>query len=509
MQSKLRPVILDQLGLGLFTDVNPYEVPVGGCVSCRNVVWTDGYLRPRPGFTQAFGYSPRRVHHINRFLADDGNTYLAMLDISGNDLRFLLNDSASWVFHGTLTGDGHVSLFPTSCSWKQQFWFTTGLGAAYNYNTADGVETIASMNLTTSEKIFFNPQIIVAGSARLFIADCYNTTDNSGERVPYRVAWSDFNDGTTWGIHAGKTCGYVDLVDSGSDPVTAMFYSGTTLMVFKPNAIHMGTPAAAPKVFEFRQRTTGIGCVSHRTLRRYRDGWHIWLGDDNVYRGGVDREIEAIGDRIVPRIRAIVDLVNIGKAQAVIDVVNHLYTLYLPSVEDSKVYIMFTLNLKNGSWWEGRIGIANVNVTDTLEFRPNPWERRCLVASESGVIYETSFSFTTDQSVPITTSWLSGALSSQKVTQGQVEQVVPQVMRIYAADGTARLGMWVGDNLDRMTYTDFGLQTCDGVQDVVLSETPYSGENVQVQITNDNGATAAKVSKLAFSSIPLEGKTRR
>lgn len=517
LKSALRPLQIKDLGLGLHTDVNAFQVPLGGCVACNNLVYHDGFLKPRPGIAEAYStLAAGRIHHINRYIDQDRNVSLMRLDMIGDDISLYQNfNLLGWtlVDNTSMVNMGSLQYPPCSASWKGDFWTTTGEGKVFRYDgNADVFASVESLQAEASLKIPYGARILCAGNARLFIADCYDTPDDSGDRVGYRVAWCDSLDGTTWNIEEGKSSGYVDLADEDSDPVTGLYYTGSTIMAFKPTAYHIGVPAAAPKVFDFRQRSATIGCVNHKTIKPYLGGWIYWLGNDNVYRGGVDRDPEAVGDRIVPRLREVCAMSDVHKVRALIDRVNHFYHLYFPASSGSgagNVFRIFSLNLKNGGWWEGSFAAEGFDISDALEFRAQPWGIQCLLATSTGKLYEVSFTYTSDAGQAVSSFWKSGIISMGELSQGNVEQVSPQIARAYAESGTVRLGVYVGDNLDRMELSDFGTQSSDGSSDVMTCERPHAGENFQLLVSHDNIPAASHIAKLSLSGIPMGGETRR
>lgn len=504
--SEIKPIWLQNLSQGLITDMSPFEVPIGACSAVRNILFKDGFLRPRPGIGEDYTtLSTRKILHVNRYVDFDGAVYLTRVDYDSgtNTLYFWIWDGTSWSSVGSVAGEsGPV----TSCSWKGYIWYTTG-GKLYRWKAGGTFEAVESVSPSADVKPPLDIQILIAGSARLFGADMLN---EDGDRVPWRLAWCDSLEGAVWGSSdSSGSAGYVDLVDEESDPITGLYYSGSSIMVFKPNRIHIGIPAGPPKVFDFKEKVSGIGCISHKTIRPYRDGWVYWLGDDNVYRGGFDRSPEPVGDHIIPRIREVIDVSRMEDARAIMDRENHFYTLILPALATGKNSVMFTLNLKNGGWWEGAFANPGMNVTDTLEYRQGEWDRQILLATDTGKIYAQSFSYQDDAGTPVAMEWTSGIIPVGALTNGQAEQATVQQLRIQAYDGNVRLGVWKGDSIDRMTLVPYGTQTCDGTSSVMKSERSKSAENFKVQINQDSMGEAAKISKIGVGAILLEGKTRR
>lgn len=494
---------MKDLGTGLCTNVNPFEVPLGGCTECSNLVWVDGYLRARPGLSEAYNtFSALRVHHIKRFLGSDLTNRLMRLDYSAGNVYLNAWNGAWSAIGGALPG-GSLTYPPTSDGWLGYYWFTTGDGDVYRYDPAGpSLVTVRSLQVDYPTKAIPDaPRILVAGDSRLFVANCLDSNDgtNSGTRIPGRVAWSDFRIGYTW--LGGTNGGSSRYIDFENEEVTGLHYSGSALMVFQPSNVWIGFSAGPPMIFDFRQRVPGVGCVSHQTIRRDRDGWVYWLGDDNVYRGGIDRSPEPIGDRIRNRIRQVCNLSLLSSSRAVLDRANRLYTLLVPDAVANKVCRTFTLNLANGSWWEGVINIPAIDITDSTEFRTDNWTQSLLLAGNTGKIYSMSLSNVTDDGTAITTEWKSGVLSTPDITQGETEQSGIQMLRVKAQSGQVTLGTYGGDNLDRMgTLNNFGTQLLDGTATIYTTERPKMAENHQIYLHGE-ASTMPKITQIAAGAI--------
>lgn len=513
--SQLKSLPISDVGLGLYTDVNPLQIPLGGCESCSNMVWVNGYLRARPGVATAFTPAPNAnsVTHLNFYSDLSGNVQLMRLSLSGTTLS-LYRHNGSWnLVSGAISG-GSSAIQPTSCNFKGSFWFTTGDGELMHY---DGT-TLSSVDSLQSDailKVFDKPRIVVAGDSRLFIADCHDASDGTGTRVPYRIAWSDFLDGTVWkgGVGAGSS-GFVDL-PKNNEPITGLYYSNSGILVFKPNRIYLGYAAGPPKNYDFREVVSGIGCVSHATIKQYREGIILWLGDDNIYAGGINRQPQAIGDRIRPRLREALLLSSIDKARAVIDRQNHLYHLFLPdgSADHSGENLrIFTVNLKNGSWWEGSFSAEGLNITDGLEYRDAPWSNRLLLATIDGRILEYSFSNTSDVGVPFSASWVSGTMSVKSFVNS-IDQASLQMLRIVSPNEAASKAMtlqaFIGQGLDRFVSSTFGVQTIDGASNIYTSARPKAGETMKISLATADSSSMPKIASMSLGVIPVTLNVKR
>lgn len=488
VDSKTKALAITNIGEGLHTDVNLFEIPSGGASQASNVVWVDGYLRPRPGLAQIytpFPFGNEAICHLGLYTDFENNVTLMAVTRPSPTTLSVYRYTSSWITVITgLAGDSGIPI--TSCNFKGYWWMTTGAGDMYRY---DGT-TFAAVKSLQSEarfKLFDKPRIVVAGDSRLFIAGCCTSQDGSNANfTAYRVAWSDFLLGEVWGGGiGGGSSGYVDLAQD-SAPVSGLYYSNSALLVFKPNSIYLGYAAGPPKTYDFRQFVSGIGCVSHDSIKIFREGQILWLGDDDVYLGGPAASPTAVGNRIRPRLRSIVDLPSIETAKAVIDRQNYLYHLILPSGSaGNRIHRLFTINLRNGSWWEGSLDVPNISIGGAVDFRLGPWRNRQLLGTSDGKIYDFDLGNTSDNGVAFPCTWRSGMAAVRRLTNNQLEQANLLHIRVqapYKAGGAITLSAFYGTGMDRMTQLSFGIQQVSGTQDYMTSEQTPAAEHFQVQM---------------------------
>ena len=504
---------ISDLGKGLHTDVNLFDIPSGGCAACSNVLWTDGYLRARPGLAEIYSPFPwgsESLCHLALYTDFSANvTLMAVTRPTANTLNIYRYTTSWGVVASGLAGDTAIPV--TSCNFKGYWYMTTGAGDMYRYDGTTWA-SVQSLQSVARFKLFDRPRIVVAGDSRLFVAGCYPSKDGTatGSFIPYRVAWSDFLLGETWGGGTGGgSSGYVDLAQD-SAPISGLYYSNSSLLAFKPNSIYIGYAAGPPKTFDFRQFVSGVGCISHQTIKRFREGQILWLGDDDIYLGGPGVTPVPLGSRIRPRLRSVVDLANISKSLAVVDRQNYLYHLILPSASDSRAHKLFTVNLRNGSWWEGSLAYPNIDVGAAVEFRLGPWRTRQLLGTSAGGVFEFDLANTTDAGTPFSCSWRTGMAATRKLTNNQTEQATLETLRIQAlqaVSGAVTLSALHGTGMDRMTTTSFGIQTVDGVGDYMVGNRPWSGEHFQVQI-DATGSTFPQIAELGVG-FKLRSQTHR
>lgn len=487
--STLKNLHISDLGQGLHTHVNEFDIPPGGCSACTNVLWVDGYLRARPGLASIYSPYPWgsvQVCHLALYTDFASNVTLMAVTRPTATTLDVYKYTSSWAVVATgLVGDSAIPI--TSCNFKGYWYMTTGGGGLYRYDGTTWA-SVASLQSTARFKVFDKPRIVVAGDSRLFVAGCHTTQDGSGSGafVSYRVAWSDFLLGETWGGGTGGgSSGYVDLAQD-SAPISGLYYSNSSLLAFKPNSIYIGFAAGPPKTFDFRQFVSGVGCISHQTIKRFREGQILWLGDDDVYLGGPSVTPVPLGNRVRPLIRDVVDLTRINQAIAVIDQQNYLYHLLFPNTTNYRVDRLFTVNLRNGSWWTGDLtAISGLNVGAALEFRQGPWRTRQLIAISVGNIYDFSLSNTRDDIYPFSCIWTSGTYAVRKLTNNQSDQATIQHLRIQApilAGSSVQMSAIQSIGLDRFATVNFGNQAVDGVSDLMTSNRDFSAEHFRVDM---------------------------
>ena len=96
---------------------------------------------------------------------------------------------------------------------------------------------------------------------------------------PSRVQWADTGAPETWG---SGNAGSVDLV-SDPEPINGGGIFGDYLTVHKDNSIYVGYLVSTSDVFRFDRKNTGVGAVSHDTIRTLPTGYQIFLGRDGLH----------------------------------------------------------------------------------------------------------------------------------------------------------------------------------------------------------------------------------
>lgn len=506
---RIQPYTFWTLDKGLFANKHPVDIPPQGASAVKNVLFNDGFLRARHGFLEAFATgSTDPAYHVSQYTPLVGVPEVMRLTKSGGGGVDVLRYDGSWTNLGTIAGGNTSDVAADSVNFKGEWFVVPGDANLHVYDGSTLVD-VDSRQSEASLRPPAKPRLIAANDARVFVA---NVEDPVVGRVPYRIAWSDTLNANIWqgGFGAG-TSAVIDLAGE-SDPITALYATSDIVVVFKPRTIYIGTFVGPPQFYAFRRLVRGPGCISNSTLKEYRDGLLVWLGDDNVYLGLPGQRPQPIANAIEDRIRDVVKLSDISKARAVIDRDNHLYTLFLPDLTGS-VYKIFTCSLSNLSWWEGEIANSEIEVLDGFTYRSGPWTEDILVGTSSGKLFRQSLNTDTDDGVSFDTSYTTGVLSFERMTQGKSQQANVQLIRIHArrpiegvgsSDMTFTLSR--GNSLDRFTDISFGTQTVDGVMSLYTEERSVS-EHFKVKMES-TGEDHPFIASLSVGIIP-EGHTRR
>lgn len=510
---------LFDLSLGVFFDRHEVSIPLGGASSNSNLIWLNGYVRARPGLDNLYPFlDGNKVVHLSQFVPLIGEVRLMRVSKVGsaNMSVHYYTQATGWQAVATNVASVLSSTDPPrSVNFKGVWYLVPGDGPLYQYDGTTFATTssvIGAPGTNDNQKPFDKPKYIAATESRLFLA---NTTDNisGGTRVPYRIQWCDFNLPTVWstgGTTGNGSSRYLDL-PSGSEAITGIYAgSNSTLLIFKAREVYIGVQAASPLFFDFRVLQKGPGCISASTIKEWRDGKVLHLGDDNIYLTVPGQIPEPVGDRIRPRLADLSSLIQLGLSRSWIDRDNDLYCLIIPDT-DGKVIQTFTLCLRNLSWWEGAYALGTDYITDGYEFRSGVWQSKELVGTNEGHIYESTLGAVLDAANPFSTSWTSGVLQIRQISQNQADQASMQMIRGFAPydDGARSLQLTVdrGDGLDRFTNSIFGTQYMDGVSPIKVDERPLDGEHFRVNYSSATASSTPRMTGLQIGFI-LHGNTR-
>lgn len=509
--SRLRTLDFFNLRPGMFADRHQRETPPGGAFSCNNVVCLYGKLRKRPGTSE---YRPTGdttpLYSLGGYVDFSGDRTLvrATRTIAGDVELYAYN--GGWASLGPAYPGAAVSdvLCSMGVNFKGQWYFPTGSSGPLVSYDGTTLTDVRAAQAAVGQKVPNAPRLVAALPERLIVADMENSL---GDRVRYRLAWSAQLDADRWrndlsGDVGSGSAGFVDLADR-TDPITALWASGDSILAFRARSIYQGDFVGPPLIYRFKELADGAGCISHLTLKEYRDGTLFWLGDDNVYAGQLNQKPIPIGNAIEPLIRDLVDRSRMECASAFVDQQRHFYHLFLPSKATGKNDLIFSYHIGDKSWWPGVFsGAAGIDVTCTFGYRDSAWFFPLLIGTRTGDIQEYSLDQYADDGSAFPSVWESWLLSIDTVAQG-TEMASFQEMRGYSEEGGIRLSLLHGDGLDRFQEQEFGLQLFDGSSSVILGQRPYKSEHARARIEWDDAFPQTEICGFSIGAIP-EGKVR-
>lgn len=512
---------LFDLSKGVVFDTHEINIPLGGASSASNLIHLNGYVRARPGLDNIY---PRpdtnKVVHISQYVPLVGEVQLMRVSQVSTDTMVVhyYTQADGWVMvtpPGGISGALSSSSPPRSVNFKGIWYLCPGNYGLCQY---DGTtfQTVSSFigapGTNDNLKPYDKPRFITATESRLFLANTMDSIDG-GTRVPFRLQWSDYNSADVWstgGTSGNGSAKYIDL-PSGSEAITGIYAgSNSQLLIFKAREVYIAQPAQSPAFFDFRVLQKGPGCVSAATIKEWRDGKILHLGDDNIYLTVPGQVPVPVGDRIRPRLSELSSVIQLGLSRAWIDRDNDLYCLIIPNT-NGKVIRTFTLCLRDMSWWPGEYSLGSEEITDGYEFRSGVWQSKELVSTTSGNIFESTFGAYLDNGSPYSTSWSSGVLQIRQISNNQADQASLQLIRAFCPldDGNNSIDLSVdyGDGLDRFTTKAFGTQIFNSLAALSVTERPFDGENFRVNFYSSSAVNTPRMTGLQIGFI-LHGNTR-
>ena len=511
--SEAVPVTIWAPTLGLYSDTSNTLIPDRACSACSNVIGYEGKLRPRPGFTatlSTLGANLSAYHFSrNESLAGTLTRFALSYNTGTNAVKIWERVGAAWTDRtGAAVLTGSETIHPTSCNFKGTTYFTTG-NDILQYWTV-GANTADVTNGTAALLPFPDPRIVLAWDSRLWN---FNTEDGSGNRIPYRAAWSDYLLDNVWrGGTGGGSSGFQDLVDGSTDdtePILAAMDTLDTLYAFKANTIYAISNVGYPKYYEGRKVVRGIGCVSMGTLRRFREAL-IFLGDDNVYLMENGQQPRPIADRIRTRLKAVVATANLERSVGIVDRQNLLYYLFLPKVSTTTMITLFIFSFRDGgTWWEGEIAGTDILPVCAYAYRESPFNDTLTIGSRDTKFYIIDSTAVADAGTAFTASWTSKWWDALQIGGGQTrnEALRIQKVAIHAQSGNVTPKIRTAPNIDAFE-TQETLPTVElgatGDRYVSLRKTNRFTElNLTFDMTSTS--TRADVEGLTLHVLPRDG----
>lgn len=491
------------------------EIPLGAASACNNVVWYEGLLRVRDGHGWFLtGPDGRPVIHIARHVDKDGSFKLLVLT-GFTDSVAVWHQNPGWALLGNIT-TFDTSIETTSCCFAGVTYFTTGSNELYQYD-GSAIATVASTQPEAKFKPSQKPHHVTAGDSRIFVAH----VEKDGDTLGYREEWCDRLNPKVWqgGVGGGSSKG-LDF-PKNSDPITATYAAGSNVLTFRSRETFLLEFVDYPYIYDIRGYFDGVGCIAPASIRPYRNGLLVWLGDDNVYVGAPGQAPQAIGDHIIPRMRKVCYLPNMHRCFAVLRPELHLYTLYCPDFYSGAFTRIFTVNLKNGSWWEGNI-TSGLAPTCAVSYRVDNWTTQHLIGGQDGNIYVIGAGFLGDYpDAAFPCSFTTGVIAARNIFGPEVEQAIAQQLRVMgevraagAMDHFAGFTLEAGNGLDRFqsyTFQTAGQtdQPIGNVDGLLYTCERVTAENFKVTVSSSSeGEVFPLISQIILGLMPKEGQTR-
>lgn len=187
----------------------------------------------------------------------------------------------------TLTGTVDNRISVVGIPWSDQFVFTNGLDAIYEYTESTGnITALTGLPGSDTECIS-----LAVWDSSLFLIN----TNESSSPFPQRVRWSDKGDITEW---ATGDSGSVDLFDSTDQNVVAKKL-GPYLMIYRQRGIHrVALSSKATSRFSSDKMIETDGVDSINSVVEISENQHIVFGRFNFYLYSGDFALTPIGNPV-------------------------------------------------------------------------------------------------------------------------------------------------------------------------------------------------------------------
>lgn len=425
---------------GLITNVPITMIPDRGCAECDNVEFWDGRIVVRPGFQVSTTLNPlvvsptAAITHLNTTVTQAGTTYLQRVEAQGTVATVYSFDTSTGLWTD-ITGGTPVftpanGQRPSSTQFKGEWLVALGGSGLQRWLGTGTLIDVAGVQANAALKAPDDPYFVCSTATRVFVG---NAIDNAtGLRVPWRVWYTDtLNSGVYsngGGIPEQGSSGYQDLLHDSSDITGMIFHGGTRVVVFKRRSIYRSSFVGSPVWYDFLPISKSRGLVGSQALQEWNDIL-IWLGDDyNIYMMGMDNNIQAVGDAILPILRDLVNPYFAWAITGVVDRTRNLYKLTIPyDQQGATVNEIFTLNLKTGAWSRGHLASSAFQMSSAFWYRPDPPFFQSypisIFGSTEGQIYTADYNAPTmiDRDVKFKASWWGKAQDLLALQQGRGE----------------------------------------------------------------------------------------
>lgn len=517
------------LNKGLFSNMHQVDIPMDGASAINNFIYRDGFLRSRPGTLKIltpYEHGSEGVGHIGLFPRTDTDPLNVVCTLSGT-VPYDLNIRVGYPWPApvtyTLADAVPFTRQLSHAHFKDEYYIAPGEEDILVILSDGTVEPLGARQSNNILKPPGRPRYVTSNDGRLWLANTLNGPSYSGTpyttRVPYRVHCSDFLREDVWngGIDGGSSR-YWDLAGE-PDPITGIWASGEAVIVFKRRAIYTGQFVGPPRIYDFARTSRGVGCISHQTIREWRNGILVWLGDDNVYMGSIGQKPQAVGGAISERLRSLAligGFSNLRMARALIDPIKDFYHLFFAGSASNTFDKVLSLDLTTGAWFEGtlpsgmQIWAANSAVQgdyddiNTTDF----WNNNLQLGCSDGRILKFDWDTATDDTVAMTLTYTTGIWSYAKMSNRETQEFQPQALRILGLDTASVITLNASplQVYNRAAGTGFsGNQTMTAPSSMYV-EGRCQGESLQITIT---APATARIAGLGVGYQPMGDIHRR
>lgn len=479
-----------KLDAGEFHNLPSASIPELGASDASNVVFYDGRMHVRPGFSLSavspdpavIGFDPTStIQHLGYMVTQSQAYHLMRVQsaASGVIQVFKFNGTAWQDITGAMALTAAPEVAISSAQFKGEWLLCLGNANLLRWTGAGTLVDVSLAQPNVALRAPANPAYVCATGSRVFLANAIDP--DSGQRVPYRVWWSDSLNSGIWssgeGIPGQGSASYQDLIQGkDSSPITGMYFQGATqVVVFKRHSIYRGVFKGSPVWYDFLSITQSRGCVAPKSIQCYNDTL-VWLGDDyNIYAMAMNGQITAIGDAVRPRIQTLFDPAydNGCSVSSSLDVVLGLYWLVIPRVEYGALrHYVLCCNLRTGAWSEGKFADETVFIKSGFWLQPDPpfYVRAPLAiwGMSNGRIYALDHSYAPmfDLNTPFEAHWWSRTHDFVQLGKGSGETAEFHKISLHGTDGTAIPRIRMGRNItevtgDRRLYTYEAMNLAD------------------------------------------------
>lgn len=509
------------LNKGLFSNIQEVDIPLDGASEIDNFIYRDGFLRCRPGTLEILDPKPSSdpVGHIGLFPRTATNPLNIACTLGGTapyDLDIWVGYPWPGVATFSLANSVNFTRQLTHAQFKDEYYIAPGEDDILVIKTDGTVEPVGARQAVNALKPPGRPRYVTANDGRLWLANTLNGPSYVGTpyttRIPYRIHCSDFLQSHVWngGIDGGSSR-YWDLAGE-PDPITAIWASGDQIVAWKRRAIYTGAFVGPPLVYNFTRTARGVGCISMQTIREWRNGILVWLGDDNVYAGAIGQKPQAVGDAIAVRLKEIAQIGgydNLRMARALIDPQYDLYHLFIAGTADGLVDKVFTLDLTSGAWFEGTFpegmeiwaatsvvqgDYDNINTDDF-------WNNNFQLGCRDGRLLSYSWNFNSDDGEAIVCRYRTGIWNYAKMANRETMIVEPQAVRILGPDtgAVATLNVHPQQLYNRAAGNGFSGNQEMNAPDKMYVSGRCEGESFSISIAADS---SVEIAGLGVGYIP-------